>query len=76
MTDRVDSPGNVDDLTENQLGKGYNIVDHGDEPNVKAEFWSPSMQMWVDRITPKAPYDPKVTYRVPTGESDHKRTGV
>lgn len=60
------SPGNVDKLRKSQVGEGWRIVEHGEKPDRRAEWWVMGPAEWRQRGRRAGEtYKNNITYRVP-----------
>lgn len=65
------SPGNIDLLTRSQVGDGWRIADHSEEPHPDAQVWEPYYKSWARRMfNASKPYERTCTYRVPIKGKD------
>lgn len=65
------SSGNADGLTRMQVGIGWRLADHSEEPHPDAQVWEPYYKSWARRMfNASKPYERTCTYRVPIKGKD------
>jgi len=58
---------NADELTLEQVGEGWRLAKHDEEPHWRAQVWWKRRKEWRPRPNDMVgkPYEPSSTYRVP-----------